>query len=145
MTMLCTLPRKTISTNTAHTIGCTDTGECWLARVSLVRSLPLCLSHNLAAWHACNRCPSGIHCVNRHGKRYLTDWHSHSLHPFLPFFFLSTSFSTVFSHFALKKEDQPSQLVIFVERNWSILRNTLEFLKKKCCLDLDYKQSHSFL
>lgn len=35
---------------------------------SLVRSLPLYLSHSLAAWHACNWCPSGIHCVNRHGK-----------------------------------------------------------------------------
>lgn len=27
-----------------------------------------CLSHNLAAWHACSRCPSGIRCVNKHGK-----------------------------------------------------------------------------
>lgn len=78
----------------AQTWAYLQTEECWL-----VCSLPcvLCLSvfsHKLAAWHACSRCPSGICCVNKHGKSSSTAWHSHS-HTYPPF--LQPVSPTVFS------------------------------------------------
>ena len=92
---------KTVNTNTGlqRTVQTQKNANLSACLSSPVHSLPL----KLTAWHACNRCPSGIHCFNSAWEKLISSLAlpppPHSLLVFLLNLFLSFCFSENKNHY----------------------------------------------